>query len=82
MDMYAGLKKTWAEVATSKLVGRKIVEARYLTDIELKGLGWHNASIVLLLDDGNYIYPSADDEGNDAGALFTSFPDFDTIPVI
>lgn len=74
--------KQWADKAAALLVGRTIKEARYMTGIERKDLGWRNRSLVLLLDDGTYIWPSADDEGNDAGAFFTNDPDLVTIPVI
>ena len=74
--------KEWADKAAALLVGRTIKEVRYMTGIERKDLGWRNRSLVLLLDDGTYIWPSADDEGNDAGAFFTNDPDLVTIPVI
>jgi hypothetical protein len=38
--------------------------------------------VVLTLDDGTQLYPAADDEGNNAGALFTTLADLDTIPVV
>jgi hypothetical protein len=34
------------------------------------------------LEDGTIIYPSRDDEGNDAGALFTSNEKTPTLPVM
>jgi hypothetical protein len=36
----------------------------------------------MILDDGNMIYPSSDDEGNNAGALFTCDPAQPTLPVL
>jgi hypothetical protein len=48
----------------------------------MENLGWDKSGIVLMLDDGTYIYPSRDDEGNGAGALFTSHADLPVIPVI
>lgn len=75
-------KKDWGDQATKALVGKKIVAARYLNDDEVEGLGWFKSAIVLLLDDGTYVYPSRDDEGNGAGALFTSRDDLPVIPVI
>lgn len=79
---HAALKKTWAEKAKAKLEGRTIKAVRYLMPAEQEALGWFRSSLVLFLDDGSYLFPSADDEGNDAGALFTSFEDLETIPVI
>ena len=57
---------------TKNLVGRKIVDARYLSKSEASEFGFYNRCIALLLDDGEWIFPSRDDEGNDAGALFSS----------
>lgn len=75
-------KKHWELYVTKALVGKKIVAARYLNDDEVESLGWYKSAIVLLLDDGTYVYPSRDDEGNGAGALFTSHADLPVIPVI
>ena len=37
---------------------------------EMNGLGWTRKPIVLELDNGTVLYPSSDDEGNEAGSLF------------
>lgn len=75
-------KKHWELYVTKALVGKKIIFARYLYPAEMEGLGWDKSGIVLMLDDGTYIYPSRDDEGNGAGALFTSRDDLPVVPVI
>ena len=49
---------------------------------EAEALGWSSRSVVMILDNGNIIYPSMDDEGNNAGALFTMNEDNPTLPVI
>ena len=72
----------WTKEASDLLVGRKIVRVRYMTQEECDHLGWNAKGIVIHLDDGNLIYPSRDDEGNDAGALFTNNDELPTIPVI
>jgi hypothetical protein len=72
----------WCDIAKKMLLGRKIVGIRYLLDEEMDSLGWEERSIVLILDDGNMLFPSRDDEGNGAGALFTNDPDQPTLPVI
>ena len=74
--------KRWEKDCKEKLVGRKITNVRYLLDGEQEDLGWYSKSLVIFFDDGSYMFPSADDEGNDAGALFTSHADLLTIPVI
>lgn len=65
-------EKKWTQFATTHLVGRKISSARYLTPDEADGLGWSQRCVVLTLDDGTMLYPSSDDEGNEAGTLFGS----------
>jgi len=60
----------WTNKATENLVGKKIVATRYMTDEEMSSMLWYNKPIILILDDGSLIYPSRDDEGNGAGALF------------
>ncbi len=72
----------WAASARRCLKGRTIVNVRYLTDEERTMLGWHRAAIAIELDSGHTLWPSADDEGNDAGAMFTTFGDLATIPGI
>lgn len=68
------------ENAAKKLLqGRTITDVRYLSTEEAKELMWDKKCIVLHLDDGNLIYPSMDDEGNNGGALFTND---DNVPVI
>jgi hypothetical protein len=52
------------------LVGRTIKEMRRLTDEEMRINGFHKNPMVLFLDDGTFILPQRDDEGNDGGALY------------
>ena len=75
-------EKRWTEIASNLLLGRKIVLVRYLTNEEMEDMGWHCRCVVIQLDDGTLILPSSDDEGNSAGALFTSNKEHDTLPVI
>ena len=72
----------WLHDIRPVVVGRRIKSVRYLSDSERDDIGWYRASIVLELDDGTALWPSSDDEGNDAGALFTTNLDLPTIPVI
>ena len=73
---------TWTKRGADALVGRKIVGFRYLDELEMDGLGWDYSAPVLVLDDGNVLFPSADDEGNNAGAMFTTIEGLETIPVM
>ena len=63
------LSAQWAE-KLKPLVGRTIVGVRYLDASETVLLGIANQPVCLELDDGALLWPMADDEGNDAGALF------------
>lgn len=82
MNARGDSQNRWLHDAAPILVGRTIKRIRYLSDSERDELMWDRASIVLELDDGTLLWPSADDEGNDAGALFTTNLDMPTIPVI
>ena len=76
------LSMKWGAIARKMLLNRKIVGVRYLLDEEMEMLGWDDRCVVLILDDGNMIFPSCDDEGNRAGALFTNNSDQPVLPVI
>lgn len=62
-------KLYWLEHARSKLKGRRITDVRYITRKEANDQDWIYRCIVLQLDDGSIVFPTADDEGNDAGVL-------------
>ena len=74
--------KFWTTEAKKQLLGKKIVAVRYMTAKEQDELGWMSRAVVVELDDGNLIYPSRDDEGNDAGALFTNNKEQPCLPVL
>mgnify|MGYP003348420471 CR=1 FL=1 len=76
------LRKKWSKLASDLLVGRKIVKVRYMTNEEQENHMWSRKSVVIHLDNGVIIYPSADDEGNDAGAIFTTQGELSVLPVI
>lgn len=68
--------------ATKQLIGRKIVTVRFMTEDEARDQGFTSRPIMLIFDDGNWVAPQSDDEGNDGGALATTFDGFETIGVI
>ena len=76
------LTKEWTTKVNDFLINRKIVGVRYLTNEEADDMGWYSRPVALLLDNGVWLYPSADDEGNDGGALFTSDENMSVIPVL
>tara|TARA_R100000963_G_C4619841_1_gene87675 strand:- start:204 stop:440 length:237 start_codon:yes stop_codon:yes gene_type:complete len=75
------VEKRWTKTAKI-LEGKTISEVRYLTEEERDDLGWFSRPVVIFLDNGEYIFSMSDDEGNDAGALATSFDDVAVLPVI
>ena len=74
-------QKKWEEDIAKILVGRKIIAVRYMNEKEIDDHGWTTKALIMVLDNGIAIYPSRDDEGNDAGALFTTLEEMPTIPV-
>ena len=72
----------WTQEARRQLLGRKIVGVRYMGRKEADDIGFIQRPVLLELDDGNLVYPSRDDEGNDAGALFTNDQKSGTLPVL
>ena len=53
----------------NSLKGRRIIEARYLTDAECHQQAWSRSTLLIVLDNGTLLFPMRDDEGNDAGSL-------------
>jgi hypothetical protein len=62
----------WNKLAQKLLLGRKITQVRYMTDKEVKDHYWTYSPVCIQLDNEVWMYPSMDDEGNEAGALFTT----------
>ena len=63
------IEQRWTKTAKI-LEGKTISKVRYFTEEEAEG--WFGRPIVIFFDDGSYIFPQSDDEGNDAGALGVS----------
>lgn len=76
------LIKRWEDRCSAILVGKTIKSVRYQFTCEKKDMGWSKKALVIFFTDGSYIFPSSDDEGNDAGAYFTSFKGLEGIPTI
>ena len=74
-------EKRWTEIA-KMLEGRTIVGVRYMSEEESEDQDWYCRPVIMFLDNGEYIFPMADDEGNDGGALATSYEDHSVLPVI
>jgi len=64
-------RKYWNDIAKKTLLNRKIVEVRYLTEVESAEMNWGGeCGIAFTLDNGEYCILSSDDEGNSPGSLF------------
>ena len=63
------------------LKGKVIKNVRYMTETEAHNFGWFSRPLVIFFTDGTYMYASADDEGNDGGAIFTNLKDHPILPV-
>ena len=72
----------WLRIAGDQLTGRKIKSVRYMTEKERDEFGWFCRPIVIELDNGHLIWPSADDEGNDGGAICTTDEHQPVLPVM
>ena len=72
----------WLKEAKEQLMNRQIVDVRYMTKEEADDMDWYCRPVVMVLDDGNLIYPSCDDEGNNGGALFTNNEANPVLPVL
>jgi len=75
-------EKYWTDLVKKNLVGKKITRVEYMTEIEMEDNMWYKRPIAIQLDNKYWLIPMMDDEGNDGGALSTSFKDLGTIPVI
>tara|TARA_R100001460_G_C3522790_1_gene172709 strand:- start:208 stop:459 length:252 start_codon:yes stop_codon:yes gene_type:complete len=76
------LTNKWTKIAADQLLGKQIIKVEYMSSEECELHGWYNRPVMFQLDDGNWIYPSQDDEGNNGGALFTHHKKDWVLPVL
>jgi hypothetical protein len=76
------LEKKWEERISKHLIGRTITKVEYIGDDEMENNMWYKKPIAICLDNRDWLIPMADDEGNDGGAISTTFKELGTIPVI
>ena len=72
-------RKEWNKTAEKLLLGKKIVKVEYIPVEETDKIMWSYQPVSFQLDNGTWVYPQADDEGNDAGALVVGK---DILPVL
>tara|TARA_R100000008_G_C3490595_1_gene118515 strand:+ start:253 stop:504 length:252 start_codon:yes stop_codon:yes gene_type:complete len=75
-------EKRWTKIAKDILLNKTITGVRYMTRKETDNLGWYKRPVAFHLNNGVWIYPSMDDEGNDGGALFTTDEEEPTLPLL
>ena len=77
------ISNKWEQKAQELLMGKRIIGVKYMSTDEANESMWGNRPICILLNDGTWIIPQSDDEGNDGGALgVTKDNKFDVLPVI
>ena len=76
------VEQYWTELIAKHLVGKKITKVEYIPTEEMKENMWYKRPISIQLDNGHWITPIMDDEGNDGGAMCTTIKELGTIPVI
>lgn len=66
-------QRSWHADEVNRHCGRRIVEVRSLSDLEIAGEGWEHhdpgQTVVLILDDGSALLSQSDPEGNGPGYL-------------
>ena len=73
----------WTKQVKKHLVGKKIIDVKWMTPKDAEeNFGWDYQACEIYLEDGIILTPSMDDEGNNAGAIFTNLVDLPTIPVL
>jgi hypothetical protein len=68
----ADIREHWGNLASNFLVGKTIRRVRYLNDQEREDIAWNKSALIIEFTDGHWLIPMRDDEGNDAGSLWTS----------
>ncbi len=76
------VEKYWTDLISKHLVGRTITKVEYIGDDEMEESMWYKKPIAIQLDGKDWLIPMSDDEGNDGGAMSTTFKELGTIPVI
>jgi hypothetical protein len=73
----------WNKRARKLLLGKRIVKVQYMSSEESEQMGWYTCSVLIGLEDGTWIVPQSDDEGNEAGVLgIASEKDYEVLPIL
>lgn len=52
------------------LKGKTIKEVTWLSDGDMKNIGWYKRPVMIHFTDGSFVIPQSDDEGNDGGSMY------------
>ena len=76
-------RKGWTKKASDLLLGKRIVKVEYMSGEETEKTGWYSCPILIGLEDGSWLVPQSDDEGNDGGVIGVSTKDdYEILPVL
>ena len=64
------LGQQWKNRLSPEILGQRIVRMHYMSKKDAEELGWYKRPLMLMLENGTWIIPQQDDEGNDGGALW------------
>lgn len=83
MGEFQTTEEKWKNKAVDSLVGKTIVQVRYMTDKEAKDFGWYHRPLIIIFSDKTFMIPQRDDEGNDGGAIYYGGnPEHSILPVM
>ena len=76
------LTSYWNKRMERLLLGKKIVKVQYMSEQDAEEQHWDRRPIQILLNNGVWLTPSSDDEGNDGGSIQTNSEIDPVIPVL
>ena len=76
------LSKSWQTRIEKYLLGKSIIKVEYMSEKDADEKGWSKRPIQILLNNGNWLTITSDDEGNEGGAIHTNIEKLPIIPVI
>jgi len=76
------LTECWNKRVSKLLVGRKIVRVEYTSEEDANEQDWDSRPVQIQLDNGIWLTPTSDDEGNNGGAIHTNLKGNSVIPVL
>ena len=72
----------WNKRMERLLLGKKIVKVQYMSEQDAEEQHWDRRPIQILLNNGVWLTPSSDDEGNDGGSIQTNSEIDPVVPVL